>query len=166
MSRCEFCDKDVMLPFTCPFCAGKFCMEHRLPENHSCPNAPARTPLGRLEAKKPKPAKLPPTPIYSFDKSTRPKATPKTKRRLALKRFHYRLSFWQCLLAGVVIWILLDYLFGWIVKSLLLPGGYDTWILMFHFAPLLVIGYFIGVVVQILVLSVLIYGVFWILRKE
>jgi Zn-dependent protease len=26
-----------MMPFQCPYCAGQFCSQHRLPENHSCP---------------------------------------------------------------------------------------------------------------------------------
>lgn len=27
----------MFLPFKCPFCKGQFCAEHRLPENHKCP---------------------------------------------------------------------------------------------------------------------------------
>jgi len=35
--KCQYCDKDVVLPFKCPFCSQHFCSEHRLPENHECP---------------------------------------------------------------------------------------------------------------------------------
>ena len=35
-----------MLPFKCPYCGKYFCIEHRLPENHNCPNSPSRSPLG------------------------------------------------------------------------------------------------------------------------
>lgn len=35
--ECQYCKKDVVLPFKCPYCGGYFCSEHRLPENHSCP---------------------------------------------------------------------------------------------------------------------------------
>jgi Zn-dependent protease len=35
--NCQICGKDVLMPFTCPYCGGQFCSEHRLPENHSCP---------------------------------------------------------------------------------------------------------------------------------
>ncbi|KYK37500.1 MAG: hypothetical protein AYK18_09795 [Theionarchaea archaeon DG-70] len=35
--KCQYCDKDVILPFKCPFCNQYFCPEHRLPENHECP---------------------------------------------------------------------------------------------------------------------------------
>jgi len=35
--KCQYCGNNVDLPFRCPFCAGYFCPEHRLPENHACP---------------------------------------------------------------------------------------------------------------------------------
>jgi len=50
MAKCQLCGKEVLLPFQCSFCEGYFCLEHRLPENHSCPQAPARTPLGHWKA--------------------------------------------------------------------------------------------------------------------
>jgi len=52
MSKCAFCRKEEILPFECPFCGNKFCIIHRLPENHSCNHAPVRTPLGHWKAKK------------------------------------------------------------------------------------------------------------------
>ncbi len=36
-TKCEYCDAEVILPFECNFCRGHFCVEHRLPENHACP---------------------------------------------------------------------------------------------------------------------------------
>ena len=51
MPDCEYCGKVVELPFRCNFCRGYFCMEHRLPENHDCPAAPPRTPLGSYQTK-------------------------------------------------------------------------------------------------------------------
>lgn len=36
--NCDKCQKEVFLPFRCPYCGGSFCSEHRLPENHECPN--------------------------------------------------------------------------------------------------------------------------------
>lgn len=64
MGKCEFCGEEVLLPFQCPFCNGYFCIEHRLPENHSCTNAPRRTPLGQWKAKirKLEPKELPSLP--------------------------------------------------------------------------------------------------------
>jgi len=35
--KCQHCEQDVALPFKCPFCNQYFCSEHRLPENHACP---------------------------------------------------------------------------------------------------------------------------------
>jgi len=34
--KCRYCDRDVFLPFKCPYCSQYFCIEHRLPENHAC----------------------------------------------------------------------------------------------------------------------------------
>ncbi|MEM3579909.1 MAG: AN1-type zinc finger domain-containing protein [Candidatus Bathyarchaeia archaeon] len=52
MPKCEQCGKEVDLPFECKFCRGHFCIEHRLPENHNCPNLPPRTPLGSWQTRK------------------------------------------------------------------------------------------------------------------
>jgi len=35
--KCQQCERETFLPFRCPFCQGYFCVEHRLPENHACP---------------------------------------------------------------------------------------------------------------------------------
>ena len=35
--KCHYCNKNVSLPFKCPFCGEYFCGDHRLPENHACP---------------------------------------------------------------------------------------------------------------------------------
>ncbi|MCD6445211.1 hypothetical protein J7L49_00270 [Candidatus Bathyarchaeota archaeon] len=51
MTKCEYCGKEVDLPFKCPFCGHLFCIEHRLPEKHNCPDAPPRTPLGSYQTK-------------------------------------------------------------------------------------------------------------------
>lgn len=36
MPRCDFCGKNVALPFHCQFCGKNFCDDHRLPPNHDC----------------------------------------------------------------------------------------------------------------------------------
>ena len=36
--NCSKCGQDVLMPFRCPYCGGQFCSQHRLPENHECPN--------------------------------------------------------------------------------------------------------------------------------
>jgi len=35
--KCQYCGRDEALPFKCQYCEGFFCAEHRLPENHACP---------------------------------------------------------------------------------------------------------------------------------
>jgi len=59
LPKCEYCGKEVDLPFECKFCGGYFCVEHRLPENHECMHLPPRTPLGPWKAKKYPEFKLP-----------------------------------------------------------------------------------------------------------
>ncbi len=52
MPECKQCEKQVDLPFKCKFCGGYFCLEHRFPENHNCPNIPPKTPLGSYQTKR------------------------------------------------------------------------------------------------------------------
>jgi Zn-dependent protease len=35
--KCQYCGKNVDFPFQCSFCGMYYCDEHRLPENHNCP---------------------------------------------------------------------------------------------------------------------------------
>ncbi|MGD6933680.1 MAG: AN1-type zinc finger domain-containing protein [Candidatus Bathyarchaeia archaeon] len=35
--KCQTCETEVTMPYTCPYCGGQFCNQHRLPENHACP---------------------------------------------------------------------------------------------------------------------------------
>ena len=35
--KCQYCSKNIDLPFRCSFCGMYFCGEHRMPENHNCP---------------------------------------------------------------------------------------------------------------------------------
>lgn len=71
--KCQVCGKEVDLFFRCSFCNGNFCVEHRLPENHSCPQAPPRTPLGHWKAKI---RKLEAKESPSFPRRTQAEETP------------------------------------------------------------------------------------------
>lgn len=37
--KCGQCGAETYMPFKCPYCGQYFCVEHRLPENHDCPEA-------------------------------------------------------------------------------------------------------------------------------
>lgn len=45
--NCHYCNVETYMPFKCPYCGNYFCPEHRLPENHNCPEI--------LKAKTPQP---------------------------------------------------------------------------------------------------------------
>lgn len=68
MTKCEYCEKEVLYPFKCSFCGFYFCTDHRLPENHDCPNQPTRTPLGQWKAKKTTREKLLLKPVKTTSK--------------------------------------------------------------------------------------------------
>lgn len=34
--KCDYCGREEDLPFTCNYCGGTFCADHRLPESHAC----------------------------------------------------------------------------------------------------------------------------------
>jgi len=36
-AKCQHCGIEIVLPFKCSYCHEYFCAEHRLPENHACP---------------------------------------------------------------------------------------------------------------------------------
>ena len=36
MGKCEFCGKEIAIPYTCSYCGQYLCGEHKLPENHKC----------------------------------------------------------------------------------------------------------------------------------
>ncbi|MCD6530796.1 hypothetical protein J7L06_11035 [Candidatus Bathyarchaeota archaeon] len=51
--RCDYCGREVALPFRCHLCGGTFCAEHRLPESHRCPELwKARAPKRRVPSVK------------------------------------------------------------------------------------------------------------------
>jgi len=34
--ECDFCGQRSFMPYRCRYCNGRFCPDHRLPENHAC----------------------------------------------------------------------------------------------------------------------------------
>jgi len=48
--NCHYCNVETFMPFKCPYCGNHFCPEHRLPENHNCPEIwKAKTPQPPLQ---------------------------------------------------------------------------------------------------------------------
>jgi len=97
MGKCQYCDKEVLYPFKCSFCEGSFCIEHRLPENHSCINAPARTPLGPWKAKK-----APTVRIEKIPSSFSPITEGKPRKRRNLKKIGITLL--AIMVMGALLW--------------------------------------------------------------
>ena len=40
MRKCATCNAELTIPHICNYCRKPFCDEHRLPENHQCPDIP------------------------------------------------------------------------------------------------------------------------------
>jgi len=130
MAKCEYCGKEVLLPFKCKFCGGYFCEEHRLPEKHNCPNIPKPLPLGpashpakdpyaltrpRKKKKETVPVSSKPLPLGSascpgkekkFEKhpSVSGSETEKPKSKHWLSKKKAVSIFFACLVIGVLIW--------------------------------------------------------------
>jgi uncharacterized protein YkwD len=86
MPECDQCGKEVSLPFTCAYCGGNYCAEHRLPENHNCTRRP----------------KTPPPYLTTYDNRQLPEAP-------AVKRKHFSLKKLAALtiiavIVGAIIW--------------------------------------------------------------
>jgi Zn-dependent protease len=75
-AKCQHCGKEVVLPFKCSYCNGYFCAEHRLPENHACPESwRARAP--REEAPPIIVERKPTRPSYKYTITYAPQPTAK-----------------------------------------------------------------------------------------
>jgi len=68
-TKCQHCDIEVALPFKCSYCHGYFCSEHRLPENHECPEY--------WRARAPREAAEPTKPAYKYTITYLPRPTAK-----------------------------------------------------------------------------------------
>lgn len=44
MAECHVCHESTDTPFECSYCGERYCADHRLPENHACPNRHQATP--------------------------------------------------------------------------------------------------------------------------
>ena len=66
--KCQHCGVDETLPFDCTYCGKYFCADHRLPENHQCPELwRAKRPVNYPSIESPPPRKQLQYP-YSYAK--------------------------------------------------------------------------------------------------
>jgi uncharacterized protein YkwD len=87
MPKCEQCGKEETFPFTCAYCGGNYCVEHRLPENHNCTHRP----------------KTPPPYLTSYDNS-QPSEKPIVKRKQFPLKKAVALSA-IAIIIGAIIWL-------------------------------------------------------------
>ncbi len=86
MPKCNQCGKDASLPFTCAYCGGNYCAEHRLPESHNCTYLP----------------KVPPPYIPTYDSSA-PLEKPAVKRKhFSLKKLAALVA--MAVIVGAILW--------------------------------------------------------------
>ena len=94
MPKCEYCGKEVLLPFKCPYCGKNFCVEHRLPEKHECSSLPKEAFWYQKQRQKaikvetqPKKEKIVKEGEFFFVKEKQPKIESEgNKRRLSAKK--------------------------------------------------------------------------------
>ncbi|RLE88342.1 MAG: hypothetical protein DRJ49_05140 [Thermoprotei archaeon] len=72
MVKCEYCGKEVVLPFKCSYCGGKFCIDHHLPEKHECPALVRGVWQPRYVPVEPPPPEPPRRVRIGYPKVTRP----------------------------------------------------------------------------------------------
>jgi len=60
--KCQKCGQETFLPFRCQYCGGYFCSEHRLPENHECPQIQQ----ARLPKEEPQPTTVQKQKSYEY----------------------------------------------------------------------------------------------------
>ena len=113
--KCQICGIEVTLPYNCPYCGGQFCSQHRLPENHTCPQ------ISRARTQSQYTAKEVITQTgsgynYSFNFNSQPT---KTRRRSAFSSKELKhISIAALLVMGIGISIGLYVNFG---------AGYAVW---------------------------------------
>lgn len=120
MARCDACGKDVALPFTCKQCGGRFCSEHRLPENHSCRAAGAVKRSRTVEESAAREdTTVTPAVRFNFDQQPGRK-----KRRLPLPRL------WSLTIAVLIVAAFVGQLIaeGLVGRNYYIPGDYGTFL--------------------------------------
>lgn len=75
--KCHHCQKETAFPFKCPYCGHYFCAEHRIPENHNCPE------LWKARAPRKEPPSIVAKPRSPYEYTTSYTLTPPKHRRIS-----------------------------------------------------------------------------------
>jgi len=94
--NCQKCQKEVFLPFRCPYCGGYFCSEHRLPENHECP----RMELARIPREETQPMAVQKQKSYEYTITYAPLEPTRGKIRFSHKEIRH-LTIAALLVGGI-----------------------------------------------------------------
>ena len=86
MPACDQCGREVVLPFTCAYCGGNYCAEHRLPENHNCTHRP----------------KTPPPYLTTYDNRQFPEMPAVKRKHFSLKKLAALTAI--AVIVGAIIW--------------------------------------------------------------
>ncbi len=115
--KCQYCGESVDLPFRCQFCGGYFCGNHRLPENHACPEIQRVISL-RKEERAHAPAKMSASPAGTQEYIYVPASRVKPKRSSPKEVLHLSVG------ALVVLAVGFSYIFQ---PEFLTPQGIWLW---------------------------------------
>jgi len=92
MPECDQCGREETLPFTCAYCGGNYCVEHRLPENHQCTHRP----------------KTPPPYLTAYDNGQQLKMPTMKRKQFSLKKLVALSAI--IIIIGAIIWSAYPYL--------------------------------------------------------
>lgn len=115
--RCQVCDREVALPFRCSYCQGHFCIEHKLPENHQCPDLPKEKFWYQKE-------KITKEQVSNAEREARVFGIEGQKPNRAVEQTKHRMIVAICIIVIIVGAIVtsMSYNFGYSIGS---DGGYD-----------------------------------------
>lgn len=86
MPECDQCGREEILPFICAYCGGKYCVEHRLPENHHCAHR----------------SKTPPPYLTAYDNRQPSNKQTMKRRQFSLKKLVALSAI--AIIVGAIIW--------------------------------------------------------------
>ena len=106
--KCQKCGNEIFLPFRCEYCGGYFCSEHRLPENHECPQIG----LARLPKEDMQPVAIQEPKSYEYSVTYSPQLPTRGRTRFSQKEIQH-LVVAALLVIGVGLsWVMFSDFYG------------------------------------------------------